>query len=90
VGRQVLNNPHHPWLPISLYWQLQLAPTLKVSMTEAVINQNQQAKAFSPFGKRNANKDKIEQEEAELKQIAEDKNKDHRNHRNHRNLRTVL
>jgi len=45
-------------------------------MTEAVINQNQQAKAFSPFGKRNANKDKIEQEEAELKQIAEDKNKD--------------
>jgi len=45
-------------------------------MTEAVINQNQQAQAFSPFGKRNANKDKIEQEEAELKQIAEDKNKD--------------
>ena len=45
-------------------------------MTEAVINQNQQAKAFSPFGKRNANKDKIEQEEAELKQIAEDKSKD--------------
>ena len=45
-------------------------------MTEAVINQNQQAQAFSPFGKRNANKDKIEQEEAELKQIAEDKNKE--------------
>jgi len=45
-------------------------------MTEAVINQNQQAKAFSPFSKRNANKDKIEQEEAELKQMAEDKNKD--------------
>ena len=45
-------------------------------MTEAVINQNQQAQAFSPFGKRNANKDKIEQEEAELKQIAEDKSKD--------------
>lgn len=44
-------------------------------MTEAVVNQNQQAQAFSPFGKRNANKDKIEQEEAELKQIAEDKNK---------------
>jgi hypothetical protein len=44
-------------------------------MTEAVINQNQQAQAFSPFGKRNANKDKIEQEEAELKQLAEDKNK---------------
>ncbi len=42
-------------------------------MTEAVINQNQQAQAFSPFGKRNANKDKIEQEEAELKQLAEDK-----------------
>jgi len=45
-------------------------------MTEAVVNQNQQAQAFSPFGKRNANKDKIEQEEAELKQIAEDKNKE--------------
>jgi len=43
-------------------------------MTEAVVNQNQQAQAFSPFGKRNANKDKIEQEEAELKQWAEDKN----------------
>jgi len=43
-------------------------------MTEAVINQNQQAQAFSPFGKRNANKDKIEQEEAELKKLAEDKN----------------
>jgi hypothetical protein len=42
-------------------------------MTEAVVNQNQQAQAFSPFGKRNANKDKIEQEEAELKQWAEDK-----------------
>jgi hypothetical protein len=42
-------------------------------MTEAVINQNQQAQAFSPFGKRNANKDRIEQEEAELKQLAEDK-----------------
>jgi len=42
-------------------------------MTEAVVNQNQQAQAFSPFGKRNANKDKIEQEEAELKQLAEDK-----------------
>jgi len=55
--------------------QLQLAPTLKVNMTEAVINQNQQAQAFSPFGKRNANKDRIEQEEAELKQLSEDKNK---------------
>ena len=43
-------------------------------MTEAVINQNQQAQAFSPFGKRNANKDRIEQEEAELKRLAEDKN----------------
>jgi hypothetical protein len=42
-------------------------------MTEAVVNQNQQAQAFSPFGKRNANKDKIEQEEAELKKLAEDK-----------------
>jgi len=42
-------------------------------MTEAVVNQNQQAQAFSPFGKRNANKDRIEQEEAELKQLAEDK-----------------
>jgi len=54
--------------------QLQLAPTLKVNMTEAMINQNQQAQAFSPFGKRNANKDRIEQEEAELKQLSEDKN----------------
>ena len=43
-------------------------------MTEVVINQNQQAQAFSPFGKRNANKDRIEQEEAELKKLAEDKN----------------
>jgi DNA repair exonuclease SbcCD ATPase subunit len=43
-------------------------------MTEAVINPNQQAQAFSPFGKRNANKDRIEQEEAELKRLAEDKN----------------
>ncbi len=42
-------------------------------MTEAVINQNQQAQAFSPFGKRNANKERIEQEEAELKKLAEDK-----------------
>ena len=42
-------------------------------MTEAVVNQNQQAQAFSPFGMRNANKDRIEQEEAELKQLAEDK-----------------
>ena len=42
-------------------------------MTEAVINPNQQAQAFSPFGKRNANKDRIEQEEAELKQLTEDK-----------------
>ena len=42
-------------------------------MTEVVVNQNQQAQAFSPFGKRNANKDRIEQEEAELKQLAEDK-----------------
>ena len=43
-------------------------------MTEAVINQQQQAQAFSPFGKRNANKDRIAQEEAELKKLAEDKN----------------
>lgn len=51
-----------------------VSPNLKVNMTEAVINQNQQAQAFSPFSKRNANKDKIEQEEAELKRLAEDKN----------------
>ena len=51
-----------------------VSPNLKVNMTEAVINQNQQAQAFSPFGKRNANKDRIEQEEAELKRLAEDKN----------------
>ena len=43
-------------------------------MTEAVINPNQQAQAFSPFGKRNANKDRIEQEEEELKRLTEDKN----------------
>lgn len=42
-------------------------------MTEAVINQNQQAQAFAPFGKRNANKERIEQEETELKEMAEDK-----------------
>ena len=42
-------------------------------MTEAVINQNQQVQAFAPFGKRNANKERIEQEEAELKELAEDK-----------------
>ena len=42
-------------------------------MTEAVINQNQQAQAFAPFGKRNANKERIEQEETELKELAEDK-----------------
>ena len=42
-------------------------------MTEAVVNQNLQAQTFSPFGKRNANKDRIEQEEAELKELAEDK-----------------
>lgn len=51
-----------------------VSPNLKVNMTEAVINQNQQAQAFSPFSKRNANKDRIEQEEAELKRLAEDKN----------------
>lgn len=41
-------------------------------MTEAVVNQNQQAQAFAPFGKRNANKERIEQEETELKELAED------------------
>ena len=41
-------------------------------MTEAVINQNQQAQAFAPFGKRNANKERIEQEETELKELVED------------------
>jgi hypothetical protein len=42
-------------------------------MTEVVLDQKQQAVAMAPFGKRNANREKIEREEAELKQLAEGK-----------------
>jgi hypothetical protein len=42
-------------------------------MTEVVLDQKQQAVAMAPFGKRNANREKIEQEEAELKQLTEGK-----------------
>jgi DNA repair exonuclease SbcCD ATPase subunit len=40
-------------------------------MTDVVLEQKQEVKAYSPFGKRNANNDKIEQEEAELKELQE-------------------
>ena len=40
-------------------------------MTDVVLEQKQEVKAYSPFGKRNANNDKIEQEEAELKEMQE-------------------
>lgn len=42
-------------------------------MTEVVLEQKQQAVAMAPFGKRNANREKIEREEAELKQLTEGK-----------------
>jgi len=42
-------------------------------MTEVVLDQKQQAVAMAPFGKRNANREKIEREEAELKQLTEGK-----------------
>lgn len=41
-------------------------------MTDVVLEQKQEAKAYSPFGKRNANNEKIEQEEAELKELQEE------------------
>lgn len=40
-------------------------------MTDVVLEQKQEAKAYSPFGKRNSNNEKIEQEEAELKELQE-------------------
>jgi len=40
-------------------------------MTEVVLEQKQQAAAISPFGKRNTNRERIEREEEELKQLAE-------------------
>lgn len=40
-------------------------------MTEVVLDQKQQTVAMAPFGKRNANREKIEREEAELKQLTE-------------------
>lgn len=48
-------------------------------MTEVVLEQKPQMAAISAFGKRNANKEKIEQEEAELKKLMDkgsDENKD--------------
>jgi len=40
-------------------------------MTDVVLEQKQETKVYSPFGKRNANNEKIEQEEAELKELQE-------------------
>lgn len=42
-------------------------------MTEVVLDQKQQAVAIAPFGKRNANRERIEREEEELKQLSEGK-----------------
>jgi hypothetical protein len=40
-------------------------------MTEVVLEQKSQAVAIAPFGKRNSNRERIEREEEELKQLAE-------------------
>lgn len=40
-------------------------------MTEVVLEQKSQAVAITPFGKRNTNRERIEREEEELKQLAE-------------------
>lgn len=40
-------------------------------MTEVVLEQKPQATALAPFGKRNTNRDRIEREEEELKQLTE-------------------
>lgn len=40
-------------------------------MTEVVLEQKHQAVAMSPFGKRNTNRERIEREEEELKQLSE-------------------
>lgn len=42
-------------------------------MTEVVLEQKQQAVAIAPFGKRNTNRERIEREEEELKQLTEQK-----------------
>lgn len=42
-------------------------------MTEVVLEKKAQAVAIAPFGKRNANRERIEREEEELKQLTEDK-----------------
>ena len=44
-------------------------------MTEVVLEQKKQVTVAAPFGKRNANRERIEQEEAELKQLIEAKEK---------------
>lgn len=44
-------------------------------MTEVVLEQKSQVAAVSSFGKRNANKERIEQEEAELKSLIDQNNK---------------
>lgn len=44
-------------------------------MTEVVLEQKSQVAAVSSFGKRNANKERIEQEEAELKNLIDQNNK---------------
>jgi hypothetical protein len=42
-------------------------------MSEMVMEQQSQKSAIVPFGKRNANRERIEREEAELKQLSEEK-----------------
>jgi hypothetical protein len=44
-------------------------------MTEVVLEQKQQVVAMAPFGKRNANRERIEREEEELKNLTEGKDK---------------
>jgi len=44
-------------------------------MTDMVLEQQSQKTAIVPFGKRNANRERIEREEAELKQLSEQNNK---------------
>lgn len=44
-------------------------------MSEMVMEQQSQKTAIVPFGKRNANRERIEREEAELKQLSEQNNK---------------
>ena len=44
-------------------------------MTEVVLEQKHQAVAMAPFGKRNANRERIEREEEELKSLTEGKDK---------------